>query len=132
HVPCGRRRRRMHARGPADDRQRTAAARLRLVVGAEAGPGLALLGHRLGMSGREDAVLQGKAADAHRRETVAELVSHERYSKRCWVRSAIAAGHVQCHSLSNESLQCLLVDLLALVEIDRTPGAALEAGIEEA
>src|SRR5512138_267819 len=41
------------------------------------------------------------------------------------------AGRVQRHGRANESLQCLLVNLLALVEIDRTPGVAIEAGVEK-
>jgi NAD(P)-dependent dehydrogenase (short-subunit alcohol dehydrogenase family) len=42
------------------------------------------------------------------------------------------AGRVQRHGRANQRLQCLLVNLLTLVEVDRTPGVAIEAGIEEA
>ncbi len=41
-------------------------------------------------------------------------------------------GLVQGHGGTNERLQRLLVDLLALVEVDGTPGVPLEAGVEEA
>src|SRR3954453_20475968 len=46
----------------------------------------------------------------------------------------LAAGwrRVQGHGGPNERLQGLLVQLVALVEIDRAPGVALEAGVEEA
>ena len=42
------------------------------------------------------------------------------------------AHHVQRHGRANKSLQCLLVNLLALVEIDGTSRVAIEAGVEEA
>ena len=38
---------------------------------------------------------------------------------------------VQCHSGANERLQRLFINLVALMEIDGTPGVAFEAGIEE-
>src|SRR2546425_4401795 len=47
-------------------------------------------------------------------------------------RSAMAAGRVQRHGRANKSLQCLLVNLLALVEVDGTPGVAIDAGAAEA
>jgi hypothetical protein len=47
-------------------------------------------------------------------------------------RSATGTGRVQHHGGPNESLQSLLVNLLALVEVDGTPGVAIEAGVEEA
>ena len=47
-------------------------------------------------------------------------------------RSATGTGRVQRHGRANKSLQCLLVNLLALVEVDGTPGVAIEAGVEEA
>src|SRR5262249_47127862 len=47
-------------------------------------------------------------------------------------RSAVGAGHVQPHGRANESLQCLLVDSLALVEVDGTSRVAIEARVEEA
>src|SRR5262249_46440763 len=46
--------------------------------------------------------------------------------------SAAGARCVQRYGGPNESLQCLHVDLLAFVEVDGTPGVALEARIEEA
>ena len=46
-------------------------------------------------------------------------------------RSTMGAGRVQRHGRANESPQCLLVNLLALVEVDGTPGVAIEAGVEE-
>src|ERR1700722_10642971 len=46
--------------------------------------------------------------------------------------SAAGAGRVQRHGRANKSLQCLLVNLLALVEVDGAPGGAIEAGIEQA
>src|SRR5262249_17752924 len=39
---------------------------------------------------------------------------------------------VQRHGGANERLQRLFVDLVAVMEIDRTPGVAFEAGVEEA
>ena len=39
---------------------------------------------------------------------------------------------VQCHGGANERLQCLFLNLVALMEIDGTPGVAFEAGVEEA
>jgi hypothetical protein len=47
-------------------------------------------------------------------------------------RSAMGSGSVQRHGPPNKSLQCLLVNLLALVEVDGPPGVAIEAGVEEA
>src|SRR5579859_553764 len=47
-------------------------------------------------------------------------------------RSAAGAGCVQCHGRANKSGQRLLVDLFTLVEVDGTPGVAIEAGVEEA
>src|SRR5207249_3014883 len=47
-------------------------------------------------------------------------------------RSAVGAGRVQRHGRANKSLQCLLVNLLALMKVDGTPGVAIEAGVEEA
>src|SRR5262245_4990014 len=47
--------------------------------------------------------------------------------------SALASsGLVQGHGGAHESLQRLLVDLLALVKIDGTPRVPVEAGVEEA
>jgi hypothetical protein len=43
----------------------------------------------------------------------------------------MGAGRVQRHGRANKSLQSLLVNLLALVEVDGTPGVAIEAGVEE-
>src|SRR5437763_5311542 len=45
--------------------------------------------------------------------------------------SALSLGGVQGHRGANESLQCLLVDRIALVEIDGAPCVPLETGIEE-
>src|ERR1700720_3167636 len=39
---------------------------------------------------------------------------------------------VRCHSGANERLQRLFINLVALMEIDGTPGVAVEAGVEEA
>src|ERR1700680_1020024 len=39
---------------------------------------------------------------------------------------------VQCHGGANERLQRLFINLVALMEIDGTPGVAFEAGVEEA
>src|SRR5437773_5330304 len=39
---------------------------------------------------------------------------------------------VQCHGGANERLQRLCINLVALMEIDGTPGVAFEAGVEEA
>jgi hypothetical protein len=43
-----------------------------------------------------------------------------------------ASRRVQFHGGANERLQSLFIDLVALVEIDGTPGVAFEAGVEEA
>src|SRR5262245_36523596 len=66
----------MDAGRAADDRERRAAARLRLVVAEQARSRLAILGHRLGVRGREGAVLEGEPANLKRREQVSELVGH--------------------------------------------------------
>ena len=42
---------------------------------------------------------------------------------------SVGSGRVQCHGGANERLQCAFVKLLALMEIDGTPGVALEARI---
>ncbi len=41
-------------------------------------------------------------------------------------------GRVQCHGGANERLQRVFINLVALMEIDGTPGVACEAGVEEA
>src|SRR5271163_4576781 len=41
-------------------------------------------------------------------------------------------GRVQCHGGANERLERLFIDLVALMEIDGTPGVPFEAGVEEA
>ena len=46
--------------------------------------------------------------------------------------NASRAGRVQLHGRANQILQRLLIDLLAFVEVDSTPGVAIEAGVEEA
>src|SRR3977135_1959726 len=40
--------------------------------------------------------------------------------------------NVQCHGGANERLQRLFINLVALMEIDGTPGVAFAAGVEEA
>ena len=40
--------------------------------------------------------------------------------------------NVQCHGGANKRLQRLFINLVALMEIDGTPGVAFEAGVEEA
>jgi hypothetical protein len=47
-------------------------------------------------------------------------------------RSAVGAGRIQCQGGANERLQCLFINLVALMEIDGAPGVAIEAGVEEA
>src|SRR5215468_3695340 len=47
-------------------------------------------------------------------------------------RLSCDSGPVQGHGGANESLQRLLIYLLALVEVDRTPCVPLQAGVEEA
>ena len=47
-------------------------------------------------------------------------------------RSAAGGGCVQRHGRTNKSLHGLSINLLALVDVDGTPGVAFEAGIEEA
>ena len=46
--------------------------------------------------------------------------------------SALWPSRVQCHGGANERLQRLFINLVALMEIDGTPGVAFEAGVEEA
>ena len=46
--------------------------------------------------------------------------------------SALSGGLVQSHGTANESLQRLLVYLVALVEVDRTPCLPVKTGVEEA
>jgi len=67
-LPGGGRRRGVHARGAAEDRERAAAARLRLVIAREPGAGPAILGHRLGVARGVDAVRERETADLDRRE----------------------------------------------------------------
>jgi hypothetical protein len=40
-------------------------------------------------------------------------------------------GRVQCHRGANKRPQRLFINLVALMEIDGTPGVAFEAGVEE-
>jgi hypothetical protein len=42
-------------------------------------------------------------------------------------RSTAGAGRIQRHGRANKRLQCFLVNLLAFVEIDGTPGVAVKA-----
>lgn len=76
HVPRRGRRGRVDAGGAADDREGGAAPGLCLVVGAQSGAGLAILGHRLRVPAREDAVLEREATHAKRREQVPKLMGH--------------------------------------------------------
>src|SRR5271169_4165790 len=46
--------------------------------------------------------------------------------------SASSHRRVACHGGVNERPQRLFIDLVALMEIDGTPGVAFEAGVEEA
>src|SRR5262245_56601509 len=39
---------------------------------------------------------------------------------------------IQCHGGANKRLERLFINLVALMEIDGTPGARFEAGVEEA
>src|SRR6202521_5818663 len=61
-----------------------------------------------------------------------------RASSALWSRlradGASGSSHrrVQCHGGANERLQRLFINLVALMEIDGTPGVAFEAGVEEA
>src|SRR2546426_3994525 len=70
-------------------------------------------------------------------EQVIEPVSR-RPSSALWslLRADGASGRshrrVQCHGGANERLQRLFIHLVALMEIDGTPGVAFEAGVEEA
>jgi hypothetical protein len=41
-------------------------------------------------------------------------------------------GSVQCDSGANERFQGFFINVVALMEIDGTPGVAFEAGVEEA
>ena len=46
--------------------------------------------------------------------------------------SGTSHRRVQCHGGANERLQRLFINLVALMEIDGTPGVAFETGVEEA
>src|SRR5579864_7532403 len=46
--------------------------------------------------------------------------------------AGLEVRRVQCHGGANERLQCLFINLVALMEIDGTPGVAFEAGVEQA
>ena len=59
-------------------------------------------------------------------------IDHNPLMRLTPARSAVRAGRVQRHGGANKSLQRLLVNLLALVKVDGTPGVAIEAGVEEA
>src|SRR5438552_4027392 len=50
----------------------------------------------------------------------------------CFSAGGSAHRRVQCHGGANERLQRLFINLVALMEIDGTPGVAFEAGVEEA
>ncbi len=76
HVPGAGRRGGVDAGRAADDGEARAAPGLGFVVGAEARAGVAVLGHGLGVPGREDAVLEGEPADPEGREEMAKLVRH--------------------------------------------------------
>src|SRR6476660_7782789 len=82
----------MDTRRPADDREGASAARLALVVGAEPGAGLALLGHGLGVPGGEDAVPEGQAPDPDGREEIAKLVCHGSLGPPAWRRTRARVG----------------------------------------
>src|SRR5258705_8316869 len=64
-------------------------------------------------------------------------MSQERSSSALWclLRADGASGslhrNVQCYGGANERLQRLFINLVALMEIDGTPGVAFEAGVEE-
>src|SRR2546426_6703394 len=66
------------------------------------------------------------------------LLQPRRLSSALWslLRADGASGswcrRVQCHGGANERLERLFIDLVALMEIDGTPGVAFEAGVEEA
>jgi len=68
----------------------------------------------------------------------AGLEGGQRSSSALWsLLGADGAGgsshrRVQCHGGANERLQRLLVNLVALMEVDGTPGVAFETGVEEA
>src|SRR4051812_8960288 len=81
----------MHARRAAEDRQRAATARLRLVISAQSLGGPAVLRHRLGMPRRVDPVLQRQVPDLDRREQRAKLVGHSLPSFRPAPRGAAGA-----------------------------------------
>jgi len=75
-LPGRRRGGRMHARGPAEDREGAPAPCLRLMVAREPRCRPATLGHGLGVAGGVDPVLEGDGAHSGRREQRAKLVGH--------------------------------------------------------
>ncbi len=99
-LPRRGRRRWMHAGGAAEDRERTAAARLGLVIAPQPFGRPPVLGHGLGVTGRVDPVLEREAADLDRREQRLKLVGHvrpPRYATECSVecpRPSPALSHV--------------------------------------
>ena len=60
------------------------------------------------------------------------LVSRPKLLLRSRPRPRAGLGRVQCHGGANERLQRLLVDRVALMEIDGAARVAFEAGVEEA
>jgi len=71
------------------------------------------------------------------RLVVGTTVRVEELGAPCFLLSAGGASgssprRVQCHGGANERLQRLFINPVALVEINRTPGVAVEAGVEEA
>src|SRR5213593_1408915 len=77
-LPGRRRGGRMHARGPAEDREGAPAPCLRLMVAREPRRRPAALGHGLGVAGGVDPVLEGDGAHPDRREERTKLVGHGR------------------------------------------------------
>src|SRR5262252_6180412 len=64
--------------------------------------------------------------------TLAVRVGHSRHWPDLDARLAFGFGLVQGRGRANESLQRLLIYVLALAEVDGTPCVSLKAGVEEA
>src|SRR5262249_9118431 len=91
----------------------------------------------------EEALVDEVAREAEpllvERQRLVQLLDEELRSRRGYrshrstssLGSAAGHGLVQGHGLLNQGLERLLVDLLALVEVDGAPRVPLEAGVED-
>ena len=91
----------------------------------------------LGLGPRVDDDELGAAAEPFKHFGLEFLYEDSAEGHGVWRRGRIRTlsgthRRVQCHGGANERLQRLFINLVALMEIDGTPGVAFEAGVEEA